>query len=92
MLVSAQLRYPLEQGGLADSQRTWLLTFKDGLVWRTRFYRSEANARSAYAQLGIDLGIQRQGLLPDSSPPHTVGAEAPRSASVAARRSFPVAR
>lgn len=78
VLVSAQIRYPLEQGGLADSHRTWLLTFRDGLVWRTRFYRTEADARSAYAQLGVDLGIEQKGSLPDSGPPSTVGTEARR--------------
>jgi ketosteroid isomerase-like protein len=35
----------------------WLLTFRDGLVWRSRAYRSLAEARTAYDELGVDLGL-----------------------------------
>lgn len=35
----------------------WVLTFKDGLVWRSRAYDSVEEARAAYAQAGIDLGM-----------------------------------
>jgi SnoaL-like domain len=35
----------------------WLLTFHDGLVWRSRAYRSLDEARAAYAEHGIDLGF-----------------------------------
>src|SRR5262245_48026309 len=53
VVASGQLRYPLEHGGIADAHRAWLLTFKDGLVWRSCFYRSEAEALRAYDELGI---------------------------------------
>ena len=59
VLISGRLRYPLPTGGLADGHRSWILTFKDGLVWRSCFYRSDAEARAAYERHGIDLGIDR---------------------------------
>ncbi len=59
-LVSAQLRYPLEHGGMADGHRYWVITFKDDLVYRTCFYRSEAEARTAYDEHGLDLGIHER--------------------------------
>ena len=68
VLVSAQLRYPLAAGGIADAHRAWLLTFREGLVWRTRFFRNDTEAQAAYAELGIDLGMHREGVAPDSRP------------------------
>jgi hypothetical protein len=35
----------------------WVLTFKDGLVWRSRAYSSVEKARAGYAEDGIDLGM-----------------------------------
>ena len=35
----------------------WLLTFYDGLVWRSKAYRSVREARAEYGELGLDLGI-----------------------------------
>ena len=35
----------------------WVLTFKDGLVWRSRAYDSVEAARTAYAEEGVDLGM-----------------------------------
>lgn len=39
----------------------WVLTFRDGLVWRSRAYPSVDDARAAYAEYGLDLGL---------APPH----------------------
>jgi hypothetical protein len=57
VLISGRLRHPLPGGGLGDSHRSWILTFKDGLVWRSCFYRSDDEARAAYERHGIDLDI-----------------------------------
>ena len=57
VLISGRLRYPLPSGGLADGHRSWILTFKDGLVWRSCFYHSDGEARAAYEQHGIDLDL-----------------------------------
>ena len=56
-IVTAPLRYPLEQGGIAHDEKTWLLTFKDELVYRSMAYDSQASARAAYAEHGISLGL-----------------------------------
>ena len=57
VVVSGQLRYPLEHGGIADSPKVWLLTFEDDLVYRSRAYRSVTEAREAYERHGIGLGL-----------------------------------
>jgi ketosteroid isomerase-like protein len=57
VLVSGRLRYPRPGGGMGDGHRSWILTFKDGLVWRSCFYRSDDDARAAYEKHGIDLDI-----------------------------------
>ena len=36
---------------------TWVLTFRDGLVWRSKAYASVDEARAAYAADGSDLGM-----------------------------------
>jgi len=40
-----------------DVHTAWLLTFKDGLVWRSMAFRSIDDARAAYEELGVDLGL-----------------------------------
>jgi len=35
----------------------WVLTFSDGLVWRSKAYRSIHEARAAYENQGLDLGL-----------------------------------
>jgi len=35
----------------------WLLTFVDGLLYRQALFGSIGEARSAYAELGVDLGM-----------------------------------
>jgi ketosteroid isomerase-like protein len=57
VVVSAHLRYPLEQSGIGYASKSWLLTFKDGLVYRTDAYGSMEKARLAYRQHGVELGI-----------------------------------
>lgn len=56
-IVSANVRFPLEAGGVGYAPKTWLLTFKGGLVYRTSAYSSSERAKAAYRQHGIDLGI-----------------------------------
>lgn len=58
VLVSGQIRYPLPKGGFGHGDRTWVLTYKDGLLYRSCAYRNEAQARAAYAGEGIELGIR----------------------------------
>jgi hypothetical protein len=55
-MVIASLRHETHMG-VAHDQVCWVLTFKDDLVFRSADYTSEAAARSAYTDHGIDLGI-----------------------------------
>ncbi len=57
VIVVAPLRYEPSAGGIAHSSRAWLLTFKDELVYRSRDFHDEQEARDAYALHGIDLGV-----------------------------------
>jgi hypothetical protein len=45
-----------EVGETTFTPSAWLLTFRDGLVWRSKAYRSVDAARSAYREHGLDLG------------------------------------
>ena len=45
---------------MADGHRDWVITFKDDLVYRTCFIVPEAEARTAYDEHGLDLGIHEQ--------------------------------
>ncbi len=56
-MVSGRLRFRLASGGFGDGFRAWVLTFKDDQLFRTRAYSSEDEARAAYAEHGIGLGI-----------------------------------
>jgi hypothetical protein len=56
-LVTGRIRFPLPAGGFGEGQRTWLLTYKDDLLYRTCAFTSPAKARAAYAEHGLDLGI-----------------------------------
>lgn len=60
VIVSGPLRYPQETGDTAYAERSWLLTFKDGLVFRSNSYASAERARTAYLQYGIEIGISRE--------------------------------
>jgi hypothetical protein len=49
VLSFATARYALEQGGHAEGSVVWLDELQDGLIWRVRVFRSEREARQAYA-------------------------------------------
>jgi len=56
-----------DEVGIMFTPSTWLLTFQDGLVWRSKAYRSPEEARSAYQEHGLDLGM-RTDIAPDAEP------------------------
>jgi hypothetical protein len=57
VIVSGHMRYPLEDGGVAYAEKSWVLTFKDGLLFRSKSYASTDKARTAYQQYGVALGM-----------------------------------
>jgi len=53
-LTFARARYALEQGGFAEGRVVWLDEIRDGLIWRVRNFKQEADAREAY-ELGGEI-------------------------------------
>jgi len=47
-LTFARARYALEQGGHAEGRVVWLDEIRDGMIWRVRNFKHEADARAAY--------------------------------------------
>jgi hypothetical protein len=43
--------------GTMYTESAWVLTFHDRLVWRSRAFPSVDDARAAYGELGLDLGL-----------------------------------
>ena len=46
-----------DEVGTMFTESAWVLTFSDGLVWRSKAYPSLREARAAYEELGLDLGL-----------------------------------
>lgn len=59
-IVTGKVRYPIDGRGFGDGHRAWVLTYKDGLLYRSCAYPSVRRAREAYAVHGIDLGITQR--------------------------------
>jgi hypothetical protein len=57
VVVTGRVRHPLPSGGFGDDPHAWVLTFKNGLVWRSCAFRSHRDALLAYRRFGIDLGL-----------------------------------
>jgi hypothetical protein len=47
-LVGATIRYEIGEGLLSEREATYLMTFRDGLLWRTRIFDSVEEALAAY--------------------------------------------
>ncbi len=56
-VVTGRIRRRMPQGGFEDAAHVWLLTVRDGLLYRQGVYRTPEEARAAYAQLGVGLGV-----------------------------------
>jgi hypothetical protein len=56
-IVTGRMRRRLPRGGLEDAAHVWLLTVNDGLIYRQVVYRDRDEAVSAYARLGLALGL-----------------------------------
>lgn len=48
ILATGNARYPLPEVGWAEGQVFWLNEFREGLLWRIRGFRTEAEARRAF--------------------------------------------
>ena len=47
----------LEHRGLSEGSRAWVMTFRDDLLYRSRFFATVDEALRCYQEHGIDLGI-----------------------------------
>lgn len=56
VLSFARARYALEQGGHAEGRVVWLDEIRDGMIWRVRNFKHEADARRAYEQGATEEG------------------------------------
>jgi hypothetical protein len=48
LLVSANVRYAIAEGGVSTSRIWWLDEFRDGLLCRVRAFKAESEARNEY--------------------------------------------
>jgi ketosteroid isomerase-like protein len=56
-IVTGRIRRRMPQGGFEDAAHVWLLTVRDGLIYRQGVYRDPGEAADAYELLGVDLGV-----------------------------------
>jgi hypothetical protein len=56
VLAAAPIRYATENG-LRDRVNYWLITGRDGLVWRIRIFRARTDALAYFDEHGHSLGL-----------------------------------
>lgn len=54
-LLIGRIQYTDPRGGLSDRKAVWLSVLRDGLIWRTRVFESEPDARAYYTNLAAEL-------------------------------------
>ena len=57
-LLRATVRTQTAEGLYQSAERVWLLTFKDGLIYRQRVLESREEAEAIYQRQGTGLGMQ----------------------------------
>jgi Domain of unknown function (DUF4440) len=57
-IVTGRMRRRLPERGFEDAAHVWLLTVREGLLYRQAVYHDAAEALSAYNRLGIRLGME----------------------------------
>lgn len=56
-IVTGRMRRRLPERGFEDAAHVWLLTVRDGLVYRQCVYHDASQALEAYERLGVTLGM-----------------------------------
>lgn len=66
-LMFERVRLPREHGGWVDRENIYLMTFKDGLLFRTRIFETTEDATACYAEHGItlDVGAEAREMQPE---------------------------
>jgi ketosteroid isomerase-like protein len=57
VMVTGRMRRGLPGGGFEDAAHVWLLTVRDGLIYRQGVYRDPDEAEEEYERLGATLGL-----------------------------------
>ena len=57
-IVTGRMRRRLPERGFEDAAHVWLLTVREGLLYRQAVYHDATEALSAYNRLGIRLGME----------------------------------
>jgi ketosteroid isomerase-like protein len=57
VIFVGRMRRSVPGGGFEDAGHVWLLTVRDGLIYRQGVYGTAEEAAAAYEQLGLSLGI-----------------------------------
>ena len=56
-LITGRMRWRLPQGGFEEAGHVWLLTAREGLIYRQGVYDDAQEAAEAYERLGVTLGV-----------------------------------
>jgi hypothetical protein len=56
-VVTGRIRRRMPEGGFEDAAHVWLLTVREGLIYRQGVYRSREEASADYERLGVGLGV-----------------------------------
>jgi ketosteroid isomerase-like protein len=57
VMVTGRMRHGLPGGGFEDAAHVWLLTVREGLIYRQGVYRDPDEAAEEYERLGATLGL-----------------------------------
>jgi hypothetical protein len=57
VLMIGRMRRSVPGGGLEDAGHVWLLTVRDGLIYRQGLFGSREEAADAYLRCGVSLGM-----------------------------------
>ena len=57
VIFVGRMRRSVPGGGFEDAGHVWLLTVRDGLIYRQGVYGTAEEAAAAYEELGVGLGI-----------------------------------
>ena len=59
--VTGRMRWRLPQGGFEEAGHVWLLTVRNGLIYRQGVYDDPREAVAEYERLGVTLGVSEAG-------------------------------